>query len=694
MLKKTRFSALVALLFSAAFVWAAEETRLWKTRSGQTLEATWDVANDDGGADIRLIKDDKAYRVPLEKLDDEGRAYVERKRNASRTIQAPSDFVLEESEESERSLEAVAKEKPGKRFALIVGVDDYEKFNDLSFAVNDAKAIRDKLFEIGFEADDVFFLATGEKAENRPSKRLIEERITQILDVAGPNDFIFFAFTGHGVELGDVAYFAPEDAQNEVANSCVSITGAMERLAKSKAKFKWVVVDACRDNPFQTRSVNPLAKSISKVETLPKGVVLWQSCASGEKSWEDAATERGVFTNAFVEALDGAADVDRDGTLTMTEAFSFVTEKTNAVALQKYGESQRPYMVGETTNFVIADDLLVNGVTRAENEKAEALYAEARQAVEKEDFATAKAKIDAALEINPNREEYKREEAYIARTLADRKKLADAEAARKKAEEEKKKAEEAARIAASQTLTTDSADYPIPSGKRVDVSTSAELAAILQKLDDGDEDNVVIVLKPGTYNLEETYWFHDATFTLYGVPENPEEVKIVFARNESFFFETGVNATIIGCDISGGSYFMFEGNYARGTIRHCRLHGFSNNGLGVMKKSQAVVEDCEIFNTGTNGVSVSDSRLEMTRCQIFDCEWRGVSLSDLAEVNVSNCEISGCKGAGVCVLDLTYINPDYETPGGEFRDNRLSNNGRDWDGNFSRITRIGNTPNE
>jgi uncharacterized caspase-like protein len=39
----------------------------------------------------------------------------------------------------------------GKSFALIIGIDNYEKYTSLEFAVNDAEAVAERLKETGFD---------------------------------------------------------------------------------------------------------------------------------------------------------------------------------------------------------------------------------------------------------------------------------------------------------------------------------------------------------------------------------------------------------------------------------------------------------------------------------------------------------------------------------------------------------------
>lgn len=494
---------LIFLVTVGAILLATEPVRKWRTKTGGELEAAWDTSADSGGEDIRLVKEGKNYRVKLDKLSEEDVKYVQERRAelASRTAVEPSEFIPEEEEtptptivgeatetevaentEAPSGMEAekTPTEKANKKYAVLVGVNEYEKLNSLRFAADDVNLIRDQLLTMGFEPDHIFTLSSGSGVSTAPVKRIIEERLNQVLGVpahpdpsdatktipavpglAGKDDMIFLAFAGHGMQIDETIYFCPQDTQEEVVHSAVSISDIMKRLEDSPARFKWMVIDACRDNPFSARSGgNPNARSIQKIDDPPKGLMILQSCANMEQSYEDEEFKHGIFSYNFVEGLKGAADTDKDGKLTLTEVCKYTTEKTVDMSVQRFNKYQRPYMTGTMSDFIIVDDLLIDGITREEWNKAEGLYKEACAYRKDSKFKEAEEKIAAARKINKKRQEYIDEEGTIkwwlnkeaetARKLAEAEAKAKSEAeARKKAEEEARKAREEAQASVS-----------------------------------------------------------------------------------------------------------------------------------------------------------------------------------------------------------------------------------------------------
>jgi len=329
-----------------------------------------------------------------------------------------------------RSLAVVPKD--GVRRAVLVAVNDYARFPDLRFAGADVELMRTRLLELGFAPENIVALTTQAGRENErfaPNKTNIELELERILAESGPDDMIFVMFTGHGFQTEnyggykDYVGFAPSDAAPNRATvvdfaSTVSLSKLFDDLEASAAKFKWVLVDACREN-LVAADDKPISKSLPRSKALrkldaPPGVAILQSCGEGEFSWENPESGHGVFTQFFAESLTEVGDANEDGVVTFWEA---TTRACKAVASETsnsdlYETKQTPRLSGNMTDFVLAD---VN--TAKAKERCEAAV-KAREAGR---YATALKEIDAALKLAPTRAEYGEEKARIERekTAAD-----------------------------------------------------------------------------------------------------------------------------------------------------------------------------------------------------------------------------------------------------------------------------------
>ncbi|MBR6435994.1 MAG: caspase family protein, partial [Thermoguttaceae bacterium] len=281
-----------------------------------------------------------------------------------------------------------------RKVALLVGVDSYVNVPSLKCCVNDMKALKEVLMKIGFEEDDIHILVTGaSNSKNLPTKKIIENNIFSILKNVQPNDMVFLAFSGHGMQEGKNVYFCPPEVEvDNIVGTCVSINKVMDDLSKCEAKFKWMVVDACRNDPTQgPKGIG--GKGLRVIPAPPAGIALFQSCAEGEQSWEDIESKKGFFTKNLVAALSGEADADHDGALTLTEVLTWTTAETQKQVKNRMNRSQRPYFSGTFSDFTLAENI--------NRSKAYKLAAEAQKAVKAENFELAIKKYDEAIALYP-----------------------------------------------------------------------------------------------------------------------------------------------------------------------------------------------------------------------------------------------------------------------------------------------------
>ncbi len=294
----------------------------------------------------------------------------------------------------------------GTRWAFIAAVDDYAEVRGLNYTVNDALDLKKKLIELGFLEQNIVCLTSGAKFRDLPTKSNIEEQFAALLTRVGAGDMILVYLSGHGVEIkGEEGSFfcPPETDPKRLKETTVSITRMMNALNESGAKFKWMVVDACRNDPknpekslFSDRDAG--AKELESVMDPPEAVTLLQSCQPKKRSYEGgigkaAKIHNGFFTLSLLEALSLAGDVNEDGEVTFSEVFQYVSRSTNEMAGRYYGEVQIPNLTGNVTDFVFFRDKNLP--------KAEKLASQAQSRLDAKDFEAASEQIDQALALCP-----------------------------------------------------------------------------------------------------------------------------------------------------------------------------------------------------------------------------------------------------------------------------------------------------
>jgi tetratricopeptide (TPR) repeat protein len=132
-----------------------------------------------------------------------------------------------------------------RKVALIIGNGAYKNVEPLANPPRDAKLIASTFRELGFATvtlvpdlgRDKFFATLHEFGQE-----------------AEKADWAVVYYAGHGMEIGGVNYLIPVDARLKADSDAETQAVALEQVIASVAgarKLRLVMLDACRDNPFE-----------------------------------------------------------------------------------------------------------------------------------------------------------------------------------------------------------------------------------------------------------------------------------------------------------------------------------------------------------------------------------------------------------------------------------------------------------
>ncbi|MEQ8791499.1 MAG: SUMF1/EgtB/PvdO family nonheme iron enzyme [Pirellulaceae bacterium] len=240
------------------------------------------------------------------------------------------------------------------RWALLIGVDDYTELEDLRFAGADMRALRERLIASGFPERQVFLMHDdADESHYRPIRENIEKQLKLVMGLAEQGDLVLVAFSGHGVHLDGKSYLCPTEADlNRPKETMVPVDTFYQQLRGAPADLKLMLVDACRDDPRPPgrRSAAPLPSKQefnSTFERPPEGLVLLSSCRAGQVSVEDEEFGHGVFMHFVLRALEGKADGDGDGAVSLGELSRYSAGETKVYVARKFNEFQTPGLRGD-----------------------------------------------------------------------------------------------------------------------------------------------------------------------------------------------------------------------------------------------------------------------------------------------------------------------------------------------------------
>ena len=268
------------------------------------------------------------------------------------------------------ALAPVAAEALPQRYALLVGVNKYERGAILEHADYDANNFAKTLLGAGYAGANVIVLSTEEPAESllSPKGANIRRELTALCARVRPGDSIVVTFSGYEKQYpgSDEYYLRPSDGKTRqygglvygearergeqvveddtsYRSTLVSLSEVTAALAASEAASKAVIIDSCRSAEGVGGAHRP--------KEPPPGVAVLFACSTGESTIEVSGdnSRGGVFTQRVCKALRGGAN----GRVTWGELVSGMN-RLRFEAPDGTWVTNTPELLGSTPDFPIA----------------------------------------------------------------------------------------------------------------------------------------------------------------------------------------------------------------------------------------------------------------------------------------------------------------------------------------------------
>jgi hypothetical protein len=226
-------------------------------------------------------------------------------------------------------------------WAVIIGVNDYQNWPKLRYAVNDANGIEEVLVNrFGFQRDHIRKLLNGDATRQR-IMRVLGDDLSDSRKVQR-EDRVFFFFAGHGATrtLDDgrqIGFIVPVDAdQSNYYSTAISMTTLREAADLIPAKHVYFVMDSCYSGLAMTRAAGGFSKDRSYIEEVTRRTARQILTAGGAEQQvaDDGPNGHSVFTWALLQGLEGQADLDGNGVITASELGAYVSPIVSNFARQ------------------------------------------------------------------------------------------------------------------------------------------------------------------------------------------------------------------------------------------------------------------------------------------------------------------------------------------------------------------------
>ena len=217
--------------------------------------------------------------------------------------------------------------------ALIIGVDYYENISSLSGCVSDAYSVNSVLerHADGTKNFDTL-IVTANGSESVLNRNVLRDHIKNLF--SGNEDTAILYFAGHGYIESTGGYLCASNTTE--GHDGISLSDVMAFANDSKVRNKIIILDCCHSGV-----IGNVQGSNSFIELTEGTTIL---TASTSKQYAEEGLNGGIFTNLFIDAMNGAAG-NLLGDITPGSVYAHIDQSLGSW-------QQRPVFKTNVQNFV------------------------------------------------------------------------------------------------------------------------------------------------------------------------------------------------------------------------------------------------------------------------------------------------------------------------------------------------------
>ena len=209
-------------------------------------------------------------------------------------------------------------------WALVIGINAYQRAPRLNYAVADARSMAEALPELGFPRANIRTLLDGDATKSR-----IEAVLYEDFAAMGSEDRLLVFFAGHGetapIKGGEEGYLLPVDANPlALARTAIPMDDLKRIGQRVRAKHVLFVMDACFSGFALTRDATPARTTDEYLSAALREPVVQVLTAGrkGERAIEEGG--HGLFTRRLLDGIRGLADPEGRGLVTAAQLAAWI----------------------------------------------------------------------------------------------------------------------------------------------------------------------------------------------------------------------------------------------------------------------------------------------------------------------------------------------------------------------------------
>jgi hypothetical protein len=240
--------------------------------------------------------------------------------------------------------------------AVIIGISNYKSLPRADFAKDDAQVFYDYAIRaLGIKPENIKLLldADAEEVEIFKSfKTWLPARVKSTTDV-----YVFYS--GHGLPTPDGLglYLLPYRADRDlISKTAVQFQEINLDIQAAKPKSVTIFMDACysgqaRGGETLIASARPLALK-AQTTIFPSSFTVFSASQSDQISSSSPDLKHGIFSYFLMKGMEGDADTNKDGKITLGEMQGYLMENVGRQA-GMMNRKQEPQLIGDPSRVLV-----------------------------------------------------------------------------------------------------------------------------------------------------------------------------------------------------------------------------------------------------------------------------------------------------------------------------------------------------
>ena len=240
--------------------------------------------------------------------------------------------------------------------AVVIGIANYKSLPKADFANDDARAFYDYAIRaLGIKPENIKLLVDSDAEEAEILKTFrtwLPSRVKSTTDV-----YVFYS--GHGLPMpdGKGLYLVPPRADREVIDdTAIPFSKLNAAITLAKPKSVTIFLDSCYSG--QARSGETLVANARPVQLksdsryFPENFTVITASQNDQISSSNPELQHGIFSYYLMKGMEGDADSNKDGKITLGEMQTYLTENVGRHAAMM-SRKQEPQLIGDVNRVLV-----------------------------------------------------------------------------------------------------------------------------------------------------------------------------------------------------------------------------------------------------------------------------------------------------------------------------------------------------